>query len=73
VGFEVVDTPPAVHSKLAAAVDKALEDWDGVRSEGKVTLRFFLHGDDRYPPHPILYIIVIVGVVVTVMALTISW
>ena len=40
-GFEVIPTPESVHKKLSDAVEKAVENWDNIRSEGYFFLLFF--------------------------------
>jgi hypothetical protein len=35
-GFQLLDTPPAVHAKLKAALDEGLKDFDAIPSEGKI-------------------------------------
>ena len=40
-GFEVIPTPESVHKKLSDAVEKAVENWDNIRSEGYYFLLFF--------------------------------
>ena len=39
-GFDVIDTPPEVHAKLKAAVDKAVEDFENLPSEGNIDVIF---------------------------------
>ncbi len=43
-GFELIQTPPAIHAKLKAALDKALLNWDKIRFEPKI--------DAVYTPNP---------------------
>lgn len=35
-GFELIQTPPAIHAKLKAALDRALLNWDQIRTEPKI-------------------------------------
>lgn len=44
-GFDVIQTPPHVHAKLRAAIDKALGDWDTIPYEEGVA-------DSIYGPNP---------------------
>ena len=46
-GFEVIQTPKKIHDKLAAAVDKALENWNNLPSEGDVDV---IHNDPLMDP-----------------------
>jgi len=48
VGFEVIQTPPAVHAKLKAAVDEGLKRWDQLREERQI--------DAVYTPIPSKFI-----------------
>lgn len=43
LGFQLVETPKHVHEKLAKEVNKGLENWDNLRSEGHIHV---IHGPD---------------------------
>lgn len=46
-GFEVIQTPKKIQDKLAAAVNKALENWEEIPSEGDVDV---IHNDPLMDP-----------------------
>ena len=39
-GFKVIQTPPDIQAKLKAAVDKALENYDGIRQEPRIDVLY---------------------------------
>ena len=43
-GFEVIDTPPAIHAKLKAAVDAGVENWENLPYEGDIDVIYHPKG-----------------------------